>query len=103
MVAGADEAWRDPNGSPKPGGSRSSPNSRHTGKGKKVNPRHDAAISEQSLRIYSRAWTAAEKHKLRGLAKKNTPMKKIARTLNRSVASTGTMAAKLGIVLNDES
>jgi len=61
----------------------------------------DASTGEQSRRTYDRAWTAAEKHKLRGLAKNNTPVRKIARTLNRSVASTGIMAAKLGIVLND--
>ena len=62
--------------------------------------RDDASTSERSLPTDDRAWTAAEKHKLRELAKNNTPVRKIARTLNRSVASTGTMAAKLGIVLN---
>jgi hypothetical protein len=65
-----------------------------------VTLRDDASTSERSLPTDDRAWTAAEKHKLRGLAKNNTPVRKIARTLNRSVASTGTMAAKLGIVLN---
>jgi hypothetical protein len=59
-----------------------------------------ASGSERSLPTDDRAWTAAERHKLRGLAKNNTPVRKIARTLNRSVASTGNMAAKLGIVLN---
>jgi hypothetical protein len=42
------------------------------------------------------------KNKLRGLAENNTTVRKIARTLNRSVASTsGAMAAKLGVVLNE--
>jgi hypothetical protein len=60
-----------------------------------------ASTGERSPRADDRAWTAAEKHKLRGLAKNNTPVGKIARTLNRSVASTGIMAAKLGIVLDE--
>jgi hypothetical protein len=60
-----------------------------------------ASTGERSLRADDRAWTAAEKHKLRGLAKNNTSVRKIARILNRSVVSTGTMAAKLGIVLDD--
>jgi len=61
----------------------------------------DATTGERSLRADDSAWTADEKHKLRGLAKNNTPVRKIARTLNRSVASTGDMAARLGIVLNE--
>jgi hypothetical protein len=60
----------------------------------------NASGSDRSLPTDDRAWTAAERHKLGGLAKNNTPVRKIARTLNRSVASTGNMAAKLGIVLN---
>ena len=63
--------------------------------------REDAIADERTLRTDDRVWTAAEKHKLRGLAKNNTPVRKIARTLNRSVASTETMAAKLGIVLDE--
>jgi hypothetical protein len=67
----------------------------------KVTLSDDASTGERTLRTDDRVWTAAEKHKLRGLAKNNTPVKKIARTLNRSVVSTGTMAAKLSIVLDD--
>jgi hypothetical protein len=66
-----------------------------------VTLRDDASTGERSPPTDDRAWTAAEKHKLRGLAKNNTPVRKIARTLNRSVASTRTVAAKLGIVLDD--
>jgi len=66
-----------------------------------VTLREDAIADERTLRTDDRVWTAAEKHKLRGLAKNNTPVRKIARTLNRSVASTETMAAKLGIVLDE--
>jgi hypothetical protein len=62
--------------------------------------RHDAAISEASRHLDEREWTAVEKYKLRGLAKKNAPTVKIARVLKRSVASTATMAAKLGLSLN---
>lgn len=61
----------------------------------------DTSTGERTLRTDDRAWTAAEKHKLRGLAKNNTSVRKIARILNRSVVPTGTMAAKLGIVLDD--
>jgi hypothetical protein len=65
-----------------------------------VTLKDDATTGERTLRTDDRAWTAAEKHKLRGLAKNNTPVRKIARILNRSVASTGDMAARLGIALN---
>jgi len=66
-----------------------------------VTLREDAIDGERTLRTDDRVCTAAEKHKLRRLAKNNTPVRKIARTLNRSVASTETMAAKLGIVLDE--
>jgi hypothetical protein len=65
-----------------------------------MDPRHNAVISEASRQLDEREWTAVEKYKLRGLAKKNAPTVKIARVLKRSVASTATMAAKLGLSLN---
>jgi hypothetical protein len=69
--------------------------------GAKMDLRHDAVISEAAARyVDEREWTAVEKHKLRGLAKKNAPTAKIARVLKRSVASTATMAAKLGVSLD---
>jgi hypothetical protein len=68
--------------------------------GVKMNQRHNGAIGEASREVDQREWTAVEKHKLRGLAKKNAPTVKIARVLKRSVASTATMAAKLGLSLN---
>jgi hypothetical protein len=61
--------------------------------------RHDV-VSEASRHLDEREWTAVEKYKLRGLANKNAPTVKIARVLKRSVASTATMAAKLGLSLN---
>ncbi|MCC8978142.1 hypothetical protein [Bradyrhizobium acaciae] len=68
-----------------------------------MSPRQDAAANKESGPASGRPWTAAEKYKLRGLAKTNTPVEKIARSLNRSVTSTATTAARLGIVLNDPS
>ena len=65
-----------------------------------MNVRHDAVISEAARHVNKREWTAVEKHKLKGLAKKNAPTTKIARLLKRSVASTAIMAAKLGISLH---
>jgi hypothetical protein len=62
--------------------------------------RLDAVIGEVARHVNEREWTAVEKHRLKGLAKKNAPTAKIARALKRSVASTATMAAKLGISLD---
>ncbi|MGY4254275.1 hypothetical protein ACVI1L_001343 [Bradyrhizobium sp. USDA 4516] len=66
-----------------------------------MSPRQEAAVNKPSRSTGGRPWT--EKYKLRGMAKSNTPVEKIARSLNRSIASTATAAARLGIVLNDQS
>ncbi|MGY4226964.1 hypothetical protein ACVMIH_004325 [Bradyrhizobium sp. USDA 4503] len=68
-----------------------------------MSPRQEAAVNKPSRSTGGRPWTVAEKYKLRGMAKSNTPVEKIARSLNRSIASTATAAARLGIVLNDQS
>ncbi|MBR1223004.1 hypothetical protein JQ557_33745 [Bradyrhizobium sp. U87765 SZCCT0131] len=47
-----------------------------------------------------RAWTAVEKHKLRGLARSGMPAERIARILRRPVAVTIAMALRIGIELN---
>jgi hypothetical protein len=62
--------------------------------------RDDAVFDEAARHVDEREWTAVEKYRLRGLAKKNAPTAKIARVLKRSVASTATLAAKLGLSLN---
>jgi hypothetical protein len=51
-------------------------------------------------RTGNRDWTAAEKYKLKGLAKSHVPAERIARILRRPVAATIAMAAKLGISLD---
>ncbi|WP_409903668.1 hypothetical protein [Bradyrhizobium sp.] len=56
-----------------------------------------ATVSQGSPGENDRVWTATAKHKLKGLAKQNVPIDKIARTLKRSVASTEAMIAKLGV------
>jgi hypothetical protein len=62
--------------------------------------RGDAVFDGTARHVDEREWTAVEKYKLRGLARKNASTEKIARVLKRSVASTATMAAKLGVSLH---
>ncbi len=47
----------------------------------------------------AREWTAVEKYKLKGFAKKAYPAEKIARALRRPVDATVAMASKLGLQL----
>jgi hypothetical protein len=53
--------------------------------------------------IGHREWTAVEKYKLKGLAERKIPARKIARLLKRSVGITLSMASKMGIQLIDDS
>jgi hypothetical protein len=46
-----------------------------------------------------REWTATEIHKLKGLAKKNVGVEKIARTLKRTVFATTVKASLVGVSL----
>ena len=73
---------------------------RHSCAGVKIDVRYDVMISGTARRVDEREWTAVEKHKLKGLARKRAPATKIARILKRSVAATATMAAKLGVSLD---
>jgi hypothetical protein len=47
--------------------------------------------------MLGRKWTATEIHKLKGLAKKNVAVEKIARTLKRTIAATTLKASLLGV------
>ena len=47
-----------------------------------------------------RAWTATDVFKLKGLAKKKTPVAKIAKALKRTVAATAVKASSLGVSLD---
>jgi hypothetical protein len=47
-----------------------------------------------------RPWTATDVYKLKGLAKQNVGVEKIARALKRTVAATTVMAAKRGVSLD---
>lgn len=58
-------------------------------------------IASPTKQIGHRHWTAVDKYKLKGLAEQRIPVRKIARALNRSVAITTSMAAKLGIQLTE--
>lgn len=49
----------------------------------------------------SRKWTAVEKRKLKGLAKKNVSVEGIARALARTVADTVNMGWKLGALTKE--
>jgi hypothetical protein len=53
-------------------------------------------IGSELSRRTARGWTAAEKFRLRGLAKQGYSAEKIARLLRRPVDTTVTMAARLG-------
>ena len=48
----------------------------------------------------SRAWTATEIHRLKGLAKSKVTVSKIARSLKRTVSATAVKARALGIPLD---
>jgi hypothetical protein len=47
-----------------------------------------------------RVWTATDVYKLKGLAKKKTPVAKIAKLLKRTVAATTVKASLLGVSLD---
>jgi hypothetical protein len=47
-----------------------------------------------------REWTATEIYKLKGLAKKNVGVEKIARTLKRTVFATTVKASLVGVSLD---
>jgi hypothetical protein len=47
-----------------------------------------------------RPWTATDVYKLKGLAKQNVGVEKIARALKRTVAATTVMAVKRGVSLD---
>lgn len=52
--------------------------------------------------IKFRAWTATDVYKLKGLAKKNVEISKIARALNRSPDAALEKARQLNIQLNSD-
>lgn len=72
-----------------------------------LNPRNtprksrSSPFSRPASPAAAREWTAVEKFRLKGLAKKAYPADKIARSLGRPVDVTVAMACKLGLQLGD--
>ena len=50
----------------------------------------------EANRVAAREWTAVEKFRLKGLAKRAHSAEKIARTLKRPIDATAAMATRLG-------